>query len=104
MADHRAFEDLNIQLLAISANNPFSQQMYAASLGLSYPLLSDHPDLGVIRRYDVVKYLGEVKQPVARGAYFLIDHQGIIRGKWMNPPGEVFPNEPLLQGAHEHLP
>ena len=43
MADHHAFEDLNIQLLAISANNPFSQQMYAASLGLSYPLLSDHP-------------------------------------------------------------
>jgi hypothetical protein len=40
---------------------------------------------------------------VSRGAYFLIDKQGIIRGKWINPPGEVFPNDTLLQAAHERL-
>ena len=51
MADYDAFEKLNIQLLAISSSNPFSQKMFAASLKLPYPLLSDHPDLEVIQRY-----------------------------------------------------
>ena len=103
MAEQGAFEHLNIQLVAISANNPFSQKTFAASLALSYPLLSDHPDLSVIQRYEVVQHIGQAKQPVARGAFFLIDQHGIIRGKWINPPGEVFPNETLLKAAHEHL-
>jgi peroxiredoxin len=103
MADHSQFEKLNIQLLAISANHPFSQKMFAGSLGLAYPLLSDHPDLTVIQRYDILKRIGKAQQPVAQGAYFLIDKQGIIQGKWMNPPGEVFPNETILHAAHELL-
>jgi peroxiredoxin len=103
MAEQGAFDHLNIQLVAISANNPFSQKTFAASLALSYPLLSDYPDLSVIQRYDVIKHLGQAKQPVARGAFFLIDQQGIIRGKWLGTPGEVFPNEALLKAAHESL-
>jgi peroxiredoxin len=104
MADHAQFEALSIQLLAISANNPFSQKTFARSMGLSYPLLSDHPDLQVTHRYDMIKRIGEAKQPVARGSYFLIDKQGVIRGKWINPPGEVFPNDILLEAARERLP
>ena len=103
MADYSKFERQKIQLLGISSNNSFSQKMFATSMGLSYPLLSDHPDLGVTHRYDMLKRIGKAKQPVARGAYFLIDQQGIIRGKWINPPGEVFPNDTLLQAAHERL-
>ncbi|MGE3537842.1 MAG: redoxin domain-containing protein [Candidatus Tectimicrobiota bacterium] len=99
MAEQRAFDQLNIQLVAISASNPFSQKMFAASLGLSYPLVSDHPDLRVIQRYGVVQHLGEAQLPVARGAFFLIDQQGIVRGKWINPPGELFPNATLLKAA-----
>jgi peroxiredoxin len=104
MADHAQFEALDIQILAISANNPFSQKTFARSMELSYPLLSDHPDLHVTHRYDMIKQIGEAKQPVARGSYFLIDKQGVIRGKWINPPGEVFPNSILLEAAHERLP
>lgn len=103
MADYSKFERQKIQLLGISSNNSFSQKMFATSMGLSYPLLSDHPDLGVTHRYDMLKRIGKAKQPVARGAYFLIDQQGIIRGKWINPPGEVFPNDTLLQAAQERL-
>jgi peroxiredoxin len=103
MADQSKFDRLNIQLLAISANNPFSQKMFAASMNLPYPLLSDFPDLAVINRYDILKHIGEARQPVARGAYFLIDKQGIIRGKWMNPPGQLFPNDTLLEAARENL-
>ena len=40
-----------MQLLGISANNPFSQKTFADSLKLPYPLLSDFPDLQVIRSY-----------------------------------------------------
>lgn len=103
MVDRRAFEKINIQLLGISASNTFSQKMFAASMHLTYPLLSDHPDLGVTRRYDMVKRIGEAQQPVSRGAYFLIDQQGIVRGKWINPPGEVFPSQIILETAHKHL-
>ena len=38
MVDHSKFEKLDIQLLGISGNNPFSQKMFATSMGLSYPL------------------------------------------------------------------
>ena len=104
MANHRAFEKLGVQLVGISASTSFSQKMFATSLNLSYPLLSDHPDLDVIRRYDIMKRIGEAKQPVARGSYFLIDKNGIVRGKWINPPGEVFPNTILLKAAEDNLP
>ena len=101
MVDHGTFAAFNIQLLGISANNPFSQHMFAASLHLPFPLASDHPDLKVIQRYGILQHVGEARQPVARGAVFLIDKHGIVRGKWVRPAGEVFPNDALLQAAHE---
>jgi len=55
----------------------------------------------VIRQYDVLKYQGEAKRPVAKGAFFLVDKAGIVRGKWMGASGEVFSNEPLLKAAQE---
>ena len=103
MVDHPAFERFSVQLLAISADNPFSQMMFATSMALTYPLLSDHPHLEVIQHYGVLKHIGGAKRPVARAAYFLIDTKGIVRGKWLGEPGKVFPNATLLQGVHEHL-
>jgi hypothetical protein len=55
----------------------------------------------MIQHYDLLTHIGDARQPVARGSYLLIDKQGIIRGKWLKPPGEVFPNDILLQAAHE---
>jgi len=40
-ADYSKFQHLNVQVLAISADNPFSQKALADSLHLPYPLLSD---------------------------------------------------------------
>jgi AhpC/TSA family len=51
MADYSKFEALNVQILGISSNIPFSQKTFADSLKLPYPLLSDAPDLKVIRNY-----------------------------------------------------
>jgi peroxiredoxin len=101
MAEQSEFEKLHIQILAISADNTFSQKMFAASMELTYPILSDYPDLKTIQQFDVLKRIGEAKRPVAKGAYFLVDKEGIVKGKWMGKPGEVFPSETLLQGARE---
>jgi peroxiredoxin len=102
MADKRLFDQLNVQLLAISADTTFSQKMFAQSMELNYPLLSDHPNLTTIQQFDVLKHVGEAKRPVARGSYFLIDKDGIVRGKWMGEgPGKVFPSEVILKVARE---
>ena len=52
-ADYSKFQDLHVQILGISANNPFSQKMLANSLQLPYPLLSDST-LSVIKAYGVL--------------------------------------------------
>lgn len=89
-------------MLGIGASNPFSQKTFAASLKLPYPLLSDYPDLAVIKRYGVLKHIGEAQRPVAKGSYFLIDKQGVVRGKWMHPEGmEVFPSDPFIELAQQ---
>jgi len=99
MVAHHKFEHIDVQVLGISADNPFSQKMFAKSMELPYPLLSDHPDLETIERYGMLKRIGKAKRPIARGAYFLVDKAGIIRGKWIGEPGQVFPTETLLKGA-----
>lgn len=101
MVDYSKFQERNVQLLGVAGSNPFSQKTFADSMKLPYPLLSDYPDLKVIRRYGVLKRIGEAKRPVARGAYFLIDKEGIVRGRWYNPPKVVFPSEPFLKAARE---
>ena len=103
MVEQSKFEKLNIQILAISADPTFSQKMFAHSMELNYPILSDHPDLRTIQHFDVLKRIGEANRPIARGSYFLIDKEGIVRGKWMGKRGEVFPSETILNAAREHL-
>ena len=102
MVDYDKFNALNVQVTGIGASNPFSQKTFAASLKLPYPLLSDYPDLEVIKKYGVLKHIGEAKRPVAKGSYFLIDKQGVVRGKWMHPEGmDVFPSDPFIELAQQ---
>ena|SRR5215510_8909564 len=96
-ADYSKFQDLNVQILAISADNPFSQKAFADSLQLPYPLLSDFPDLKVTKAYDRFS----PSQIYPQRAFFLVDQQGIIRGRWLAGDDEVFSNEPLLKAAQE---
>jgi peroxiredoxin (alkyl hydroperoxide reductase subunit C) len=96
-ADYSKFQDLNIQILAISSGNPFSQKALADSLKLPYPLLSDFPDLKVIKAYDRLS----PSQMYAERAFFLVDKQGIIRGRWPARGDEVFSSKPILKVAQE---
>jgi peroxiredoxin len=77
----------------------FSQQTFAESLKLPYPLLSDFPGATVMRSYGVFNE----KTMLATRAFFLIDPQGIIRKKWIieNDATTVVYSDTLLQGIHE---
>jgi len=100
-ANFKSFEDLGIQNLAASANLTFSQQTFAESLKLPYPLLSDFPDRKVMRSYGVLNE----KSMTANRSFFLIDPQGIVRKKWLieNPTTTVVYSDNLLREIREVL-
>ena len=103
-ADYQKFEELNIQILGISTNHPFSQKTLAESLQLPYPLLSDFPDLQVTQLYGgLSRNPVLVKKGIAERAFFLIDTHGMVRRKWIVTGGEdiVVSSEPLLKEARQ---
>jgi peroxiredoxin len=83
----------------VSANNTFSQQTFAESLKLPFPLLSDFPERKVIRAYGVFNE----KASIANRSFFLIDPQGILRKRWIieNPATTVVYSAPLLRDIEE---
>ena len=101
--DYSKFHELNVQILGISANNAFSQSTFADSLALPYPLLSDYPDLKVIREYGVLQhYVLDPDRLRARRAFFLIDKEGVVQGKWLpEKQAALFESDPMLQRARE---
>jgi peroxiredoxin len=98
-ANLKSFEDLGIQNLAASANLTFSQQVFAESLKLPFPLLSDFPDRKLMRSYGVLNE----ENMLAYRSFFLIDPQGIIRKKWIieNQATTVVYSNTLLQDIRE---
>jgi peroxiredoxin len=98
-ADYKRFEALGIQNLAASANQTFSQQTFAESLKLPFPLLSDFPERKVMRAYGVLND----KTMNANRSFFLIDPQGILRKRWIidNGPTTVVYSETLLRDIRE---
>ena len=96
-ADYSQFQELNVQNVGIAASNPFSQRTLADSLKLPYPLLSDYPQLKTIRSYGV---LSEQREITARRSFFLVDQQGIVRGKWLPVEAAVFPQARRMPSGH----
>ena len=50
--------------------------------------------------------VGKVEDPafkdlIAKRAFFLVDQQGIVRGKWIGEDLVVFPSDILLKAAQE---
>jgi peroxiredoxin len=98
-ADYSEFEELNVQVIGISSNNPFSQKTFADSMKLPYPLLSDFPHLKTMQSYGGLN--PDWKSTTAVRSFFLIDQEGIVQGKWQGNTKEVFPNKPILKRARE---
>ncbi len=110
MVDYRKFQGLDLQILGIAVTNSFSQKTFAASLGLPFPLLSDS-DAKVTRLYaagsfykagtDFTPFMVPGKSLrtkkdsiIADQAFFLVDKEGILRGRWL--PG----NEEAISSKH----
>ena len=85
--------------MAASANLTFSQQTFAESLKLPFPLLSDFPERKLIRAYGVLNE----KTMNANRSFSLIDPQGIVRKKWIveNPATTVVYSDTLLRDIQE---
>jgi glutaredoxin-dependent peroxiredoxin len=81
----------------VSTDVPGAQQAFAEQLGLTYPLLSD------VSR-DTVKQYGVMDEDpnsayfrLAKRAYVVIDHQGIVRHKEvMDDAGHLLDAETIL--------
>jgi peroxiredoxin Q/BCP len=96
-ADYSKFRELNVQILAISASYSTSQKALTDTLDLPFPVLSDFPELKAIRSYGVL----HTSPIMARRAFFLIDKQGVVRGRWLADDSATFASEPILQVARE---
>lgn len=95
--DYDKFQELGVQILGIGAGSTLSQQALADSLKLPYPLLSDSPELKVTRDYGVLAPAGTH----ARRAFFLIDRNRVVHGKWIIAGHEVLPSETILKAARD---
>jgi len=63
----------------------------------SCPLLSDFPHLNTIKSYAGLNKAW--LSTTAQRAFFLVDKDGIIRGRWLGTVTDVFPTEPILEAA-----
>ncbi len=116
MVEFQKFQDLELQILGIAVETSFSQKTFADSLGLPFPLLSDHPDANVARLYGTADFykagtdFTSVMVPgtilvlkkdriLAANSFFLVDKQGILRGRWLPGNEEAISSEHILNMA-----
>jgi peroxiredoxin len=83
-----AFEDADVQVVAISCDPMHSLRAWAEAEKYTFPLLSDFwPHGEVSRQYGV--FFEPAGMP--KRATFLIDREGIVRWSVVNGPGEARP-------------
>ncbi len=115
MVDFDQFKDLDVQILGVSVDDSFSQKTFADSLGLPFPILSDSSGK-VTRLYAADKLAKEgtdlspfmlsgkgvtlKKNRIgASQAFFLVDKQGFLRGRWLPGDAKPFSSEKILKMA-----
>jgi len=73
------------RVLTVSVDSMFSHRAWAEQEGFTFPLLSDFwPHGAVARAYGVF----DEDRGVAQRGTFIIDAEGVVRWKVVNPPGE----------------
>ena len=93
---------LGAEVLAVAVTATFSQQAFAASLGVDFPLLSDWDrtvcaDYGV--RYDVWKgHAG-----LAQRSVFVVDRGGTVQYRWVTEDALVLPDLDAVVAALREL-
>lgn len=85
---------MDAEVLGISGNLSFSQKAFADFLKLTFPLLSDYPDMKTTDTYGVLN----PQSKLARRSYFIVDKQGIVRYRKIQGRGEALvPNDLLVE-------
>ena len=84
--DLAAFQNDDVQLIAISCDSPFTQKIFAEQEGYKFPVLSDFwPHGAVAQAYGIFNAdLG-----CALRGTFVIDKQGVIRWSVVNGLGDA---------------
>lgn len=82
---------LGAQILAVAVTATFSQQEFAASLGVDFPLLSDW-DREVCDSYGVRYAVWKGHAGLAKRSLFVIGTDGIIRYRWVTDDALVLPD------------
>jgi peroxiredoxin len=84
--DLGAFQNDDVQLLAISCDSMFAQRAYAEKEGYKFPVLSDFwPHGAAAKAYGVFE---ESRGCATRGT-FIIDREGILRWQVVNSMGDA---------------
>jgi mycoredoxin-dependent peroxiredoxin len=84
--DIGAFQNDDVQILAVSVDHPFALKAWAQAEKYDFPLLSDFwPHGAVAKEYGVFE---ESRGMAVRGT-FLVDKSGVIRFAEVNAPGEA---------------
>lgn len=84
--DLSAFQNENVELLAISCDSVVVQRSYAEKEGYKFPVLSDFwPHGEASKAYGI---FNETRGCPLRGT-FIIDKEGILRWQVVNPMGEA---------------
>ena len=82
---------LGADVLAVAVTATFSQQAFAESLGVDFPLLSDW-DREVCAAYGVRYDVWKGHHGLAQRSVFVIDRGGIVRYRWVTEDALVLPD------------
>ena len=83
--------DLGADVLAVAVTATFSQQAFAKSLGVDFPLVSDW-DRTVCAAYGVQYDVWKGHRGLAKRSVFVIDRTGTVRYRWVTDDALVLPD------------
>ena len=83
--------DLGADLLAVAVTATFSQQAFAESLGIDFPLLSDW-DREVCAAYGVQYDVWKGHRGLAKRSIFVVDRDRIVRYRWVTDDALELPD------------
>ena len=101
---HRAGEirALGADVLAVAVTATFSQQAFAAQLGVDFPLLSDW-DRTVCGAYGVRYDVWKGHAGLAKRSVFVLDRDGTVRYRWVTDDALVLPDLDAVVAAVREL-
>jgi glutaredoxin-dependent peroxiredoxin len=82
---------LGADLLAVAVTATFSQQAFAESLGVDFPLLSDW-DREACAAYGVQYDVWKGHRGLAKRSVFVVDQDQIVRYRWVTDDALVLPD------------